>query len=131
MSRGADLIVADKHGRTVLKYYGGLAHPTISDADKALRRAALEAAWAEGPHPSQVQRRKDERWARRWPFVFVLVTRGFRPLLRRALAIAAAIDPAAPIPQPLIRTRRQRHAHLLSQVLSNEGIIRLIVRLVG
>ena len=47
--------------------------PIISDADKALRSAALEATWAEGPHPSQVQRRKDERWARRWPFVFVLV----------------------------------------------------------
>ena len=127
LSRGADLMAADTYFWTALANYGGFVHPTISDADKALRRAALEAAWAEGPHPSQVQRRRDERWARRWPFVFVLVTRGFCPLLHRALAIAAAIDPAAPIPQPVIESKEQRHAHLLTQVLTNEGIVRLIV----
>ena len=131
LSRGADLMAANTYiGLTLLSGYGQHANPPLSDTDKALRCAALEAAWAVGPHPSQVQRRKDERWARRWPFAFVLVTRGFRPLQYR-LAAASPVDPVARIPQPLIRTRRQRHAHLLSQVLTNDGIVRLIVRLVG
>ena len=127
LSKGADLMVASDGGWTALTHYGQHLNPPLSDTDKALRCAALEAAWAEGPHPSQVQRRKDERWARRWPFVFVLVTHGFRPLLHRALAQSLAIDPAAPIPQPVIESKEQRHAHLLTQVLTNEGIVRLIV----
>ena len=37
-------------------------------------------------------------------------------------------DPAAPIPQPVIESKEQRHAHLLSQVLTNEGIVLLYYR---
>ena len=129
LSAGADLMAATDPRRnwTPLSHYGHLTTSLLSDAAKTLRSAALEAAWGEGPHPSQVQRRKDERWERRWPFMFILATQSFRPLQYR-LAAAPPVDPAAPISQPLIRTRRQRHAHLLSQVLTNEGIVRLIVR---
>ena len=74
LSRGADLMAANNNGWAALTHYGQHAHPRPSAADKALRCAALEAAWAVGPHPSQVQRRKGECWESCKPFVFFPVT---------------------------------------------------------
>ena len=64
LSLGADLMVSDVKfsNVTALTAYGRLVRPgaRLSPETKALRCAALEAAWAAGPHPSQVQRRRDE-----------------------------------------------------------------------
>ena len=77
IAKGADLRAVMRgwggKERTALQMYGEISRPSLSPAVLAERRAALSAAFAEGPHPSQVQRRRDERWARRWPFVRVLV----------------------------------------------------------
>ena len=91
LSLGADLMVASNDNETALAHYGVHARPLLPPETKALRVAALEAWWAAGPHPSQVQRRRDERWARRGPLITVLAEHAYRPLQLRAQAIAAAV----------------------------------------
>ena len=129
---GADLMAVSSSGQTALGLYGRDANPPLSPETKALRCAALEAAWAAGPHPSQVQRRRDERWFRRGPILWVLAEHAYRPLLHRLLAaasVAAAADHAAPIQPVALATSQQRHAYLLGRVFSCEGIVRLLVAL--
>lgn len=131
ISNGADLYVTSNapFSRTVMRDYGIWADEQIPQATKAARCSALEAAFREGPHPQQVQRRRNEHWERRAPLQIVLAENNFRPLLHRLLAAAAVVDPATPVEPVVIDTKDQRHAHLLSQVFTNEGIVRLIVRL--
>ena len=132
VSKGADLTATTSKGDTPLSLYGLSARPHLSPETKALRCAALEAAWAAGPHPSQVQRRRDECWARRGPLITVLAEHAYRPLQLRALAMslaAAELDPAAPIEPVALVTSQQRHAYLLGRVFSNEGIVRLLAAL--
>jgi len=126
LARGADLLAVDPQGRNSLALYGTEAHPTLTPEALALCRARLEEAWRAGPHPSQVQRRKDEAWARRKALLMVLATSGYRPLAHRVAAMPV-VDPAAAIPAILLDTTERRHAHLLGQVLSNEGVSRLLV----
>ena len=134
LNRGADLMVVCHYGRTALTHYGIYADPPLSNEIKEQRREQLRVAWAAGPHPSQVQRRRDERWARRWPFMFVLAG-SVRPLAYRKALLLAAHPPVAPsavIPAPVRRTRltraqlRRLHALNVGLVLSNEGLVRLI-----
>ena len=132
LSLGADLMATDNFNRTALAHYGVNAFPPLSPETKALRVAALEAWWAAGPHPSQVQRRRDERWARCGPLMTVLAEHAYRPLQLRALALALAaaeLDPAAPVEPVALATSQQRHAYLLGRVFSCEGIVRLLVAL--
>ena len=139
LSLGADLMAANNDNKTALSHYGDYAtdygrkaYPCLSPETKALRVAALEAWWAAGPHPSQVQRRRDERWARRSPLMTVLAEHAYRPLQLCALALALAaaeLDPAAPIEPVALATSQQRHTYLLGRVLSCEGIVRLLVAL--
>ena len=132
LNRGADLMAMSHIGRTALSHYGNRA--PLSNEIKEQRREQLRAAWEAGPHPSQVQRRRDERWARRWPFMFVLAG-SVRPLAYRKALLLAAHPPVAPsavIPAPVRRTRltraqvRRLHALNVGLVLSNEGLVRLI-----
>ena len=123
LGAGADLkrVNNSQDNYTPLGQFGLLASIQPSDADKALRCAALEAAWAEGPHPSQVQRRKEERWERRGPLLTVLAEHAYRPLRLRALAIAlaaAAVDPAEPVVKQTSR---------MQDVCRHEGLVRDIV----
>ena len=119
LSLGADLMAAsNKNLRTALAHYGLHARPPLSSETKALRVAALEAWWAAGPHPSQVQRRRDERWARRGPLITVLAEHAYRPLQLRAQAIAAA---AVGAPLPLI-------VHSAKEVVfRHEGLARYVI----
>ena len=94
LGRGADLLAANAYnGINALVIYDRFKQrlaPLILEE----RREALRVAFAEGPHESQVQRRRDDRWARRWPsmLVLVLVGSGFRPQEARRLehGVAAA-----------------------------------------
>jgi len=124
LSRSADLMAPmPGGGRTALEWYGEGKRPPLSPAELAARRAALVAAWEEGPHPSQVQRRKDVRWARRWAFVQVMVGHGFRPLAYRVAQLeAAALPPSAEIP-PL---EDPRPVLLRNQALASEGVFKCI-----
>ena len=134
LSKGADLMAVTSQGWTALNHYGHNTFPRLSPETKALRCAALKAAWAAGPHPSQVQRRCDERWARRGPLLTVLAEHAYRPLQHRALALALAttsLDCARPVQQPpaavvLTTSQQQRHAYLLGRIFSIEGIVRLL-----
>ena len=118
LSLGADLMTASNDNRTALAHYGHWASPRLSPETKALRVAALEAWWAAGPHPSQVQRRRDERWARRGPRITVLAEHAYRPLQLRALAIAAA---AVDAPLPLL-------VHSAKEVVfRHEGLARYVI----
>ena len=134
LNRGADLMAVFYGGYTALTGYGIYANPHLSDEIMEQRREQLRVAWEAGPHPSQVQRRRDERWARRWPFMFVLAG-SVRPLAYRKALLLAAHPPVAPsavIPAPVRRTRltraqlRRLHALNVGLVLSNEGLVRLI-----
>ena len=128
LSKGADLMAASNSNMTALTHYGRSAsiNPPLSPATLAERRTALEEAWRAGPHPSQVQRRRDEAWDRRKSLMQVSAENGYRPLAHRVAAMPA-VDPAAAIPAIPLDNAEQVHAHLLGQVLANEGIHRLIV----
>ena len=109
---GADLIAASDDNQTALSHYGRWAnsYSGLSPETKALRVAALEAWWAAGPHPSQVQRRG--------PLITVLAEHAYRPLQLRAQAIAAA---AVGAPLPLI-------VHSAKEVVfRHEGLARYVI----
>ena len=94
LGRGADLLAinaypgvnfdASNYGRfggetgNALEGYGSMIGPRLTPAILEERREALRVAFAEGPHGRQ--KRRNERWARRWPFMLVLAGSGFRPL---------------------------------------------------
>ena len=101
LSLGADLMAANNFNETALANYGDHADPRLSSETQSLRVAALEAWWAIGPHPSQVQRRRDERWARRGPLITVLAENGYRPLQLRTQAITAAAPSFQPNVKPV------------------------------
>ena len=89
LGRGADLLVVNSYplySGNALEVYGSFARPRLTPAILEERREALRVAFAEGLFVRQ--RRRDERWPRRWPFMLVLVGSGFRPLEARRLEMA-------------------------------------------
>jgi hypothetical protein len=108
-------------GYNALADYGDRTMPRLCPEIKALRCAALKEWWEKGPHPSQIKRRRDERWVRRGSFITVLAENGYRPLQDRALEIAlaaASLDPNEPVILP--RTS-------LGDVFGNDDLVRYIV----
>ena len=129
LSRGIDLLATDSQGLTALEVYGWWADPPITEEAKEQALARLRAAWEAGPHPSQVQRRRDVRWARRWPFVRVLVCYDFQPTAARKAMLALLhppLPPSAVIPPLPNRTRAQRYALLRNKVLTHPGLWKLV-----
>ena len=125
LSRGSDLTAVNRFNRTPLDVYGRFANPRPSPEELASRLARLEAAWRAGPHPSQVQRRRDEAWARRWPFVRVLVGHDFQPTAARRLALDLlhpALPPHVAVP-PLQGSRKEL---LRNKIFVHPGLWRLI-----
>ena len=118
LSLGANLMAVSDDDWTALTHYGAGANTVPSPETKALRCAALEAWWAAGPHPSPVQRRRDERWARRGPLITVLAEHAYRPLQLRAEAIAAA---AVGAPLPVVQYSAKE------VVFRHEGLARYII----
>jgi hypothetical protein len=116
ISRAAELTAE------ALAEYGVGAQTHLSDADKAERRETLRAAFAEGPHESQVRRRN---WERRRDFVTVLVCHDFQPLAARRAELDAQHPPLPPdveIP-PLAGPRL---ALLRDKILSHPGLWRIV-----
>ena len=138
LSKGIDLMAMSNGNITALDYYGDdlnsnpptHARPALTDEVKEQRRELLRDAFAEGPHPSQVQRRKDERWEIRWPMMQVMVGCGFHPLAaRRAELEDMAVPHDAVIPGVALDTAEQRVKHLRECVFGNEGVMKHIVKL--
>ena len=109
--------------------YGDHAYPRLSEETEEEHKAALLDCFRKGPHPSQVQRRKDENWARRLPFMLVMTGCDFKPLLARQLALLLLNPPLPPdvkIPPIEIATVAQKRAFLNMAVFGHEGLVRLI-----
>ena len=128
-SKGADLMAVNNHGDTPLQVYGIHAFPRMSEETKEEHKAALLDCFRKGPHPSQVQRRKDENFARRLPFMLVITGCDFKPLIARQLALLL-LSPPLPtdvaIPPIEIATVAQKRAFLNMAVFGHEGLVRLI-----
>jgi len=128
LSRGCDLRLVDNQGRSALDLYD-TAYNRLSDEIKEQRRQILRDAFAEGPHPSQIRRRNYER---RCALLLVVVENGFRPMAARRLELEmarASLDPTAEaeLPPVLLDTAEKRRAHHMGQVLTNDGLLRLVV----
>ena len=139
LARGADLFTT-WDGSSAIDTYGGAfenaefpTRPPLTKKEKKQRILALHAAFAAGPHPSQVERRAEERraeaWKRRWPFLMILTGHDFQPLAARR-AVLAALHPPLPtnavIPPLPNRTRAQRYALLRNKVLTHPGLWKLV-----
>ena len=113
-----DMEAVNKHGRTsqsLLEKAFALLRPT---QECNSRRDKVKAAWIN-------HQRRNEAWARRWPFVQVVVCHDFQPLLERKLFLAALyppLPPDVPIP-PLKGTRLEL---LRNKILTHPGLWRLI-----
>ena len=131
LSRGADLAATmTGHSnpvelKTALELCGQRLNQPLSDVQIEQRREEMRAAFAAGPHPSQVQRRRDENWERRAAFVSVLVLSGLQPLAaRREQLAAAALPHDVPIPRLPDETPAQRLGNLRAKVFAHEKIWR-------
>ena len=125
IARGADLRVVDNHNLSALSHYG--YYSGIDLSLKALRVAELKKAWREGCHPSQVQRRKDENWAKRWPLMNAAYGSGLLlTAAEKAQLKATALPTDAKLPDEPTATEEQRGALRHSKVLGNIGLVRRI-----
>ena len=123
LSKAADIYaLMPDGGRTALQCYGEEVNPPLTPAVLKERRALLQHAYDEGPHPNA-------RWARRWPFVMVLVCYGFQPTAARRAVLLALNPPLPPnvlIPAIPIGTMEQYRAYLHGLVFSHPGFWKLI-----
>jgi len=140
LSRGSDLMASRSEIRSILIDYACYTDPRLSEQVYNQRLQVLRNAFAQGPHPTQVKRRRDERWARRWSFMSVLTGCDLMPLAYRKAQLIAGNPPLPPtdvmIPPPQTEARRVRltraqiiaeRARLMGLVLSNEGLVRHVV----
>ncbi len=127
IAKGADLRVRNKFNRSALSHYGFGASPRPDPSVKAQRVAELKAAFRAGCHPSQVQRRKDENWAKRWPLMNAAYGSGLLlTAAKKAQLKATALPTDAKLPDEPTATEEQRGALRHSKVLGNIGLVRRI-----
>ena len=88
IERGADLRVLNDNDKSAFTHYG--LRKNIDPSVKAQRREELKAWFRAGPHPSQVQRRKEEAWEKRWPLMNVAYGCGSFVLQHKAAQLKAA-----------------------------------------
>ena len=127
IAKGADLRVRNSNNQTALSHYGIGEYPRLDPSVKAQRVAELKAAFRAGCHPSQVQRRKDENWAKRWPLREAATGCGFLLMAaKKAELKATALPTDAKLPDEPTETEEQRRALRHSKVLGNIGLVRRI-----
>jgi hypothetical protein len=129
LARGADLHAVDYSGRSVRAGYGCAAGiiKSLSPLVKAQRIAELKAAWRAGSHPSQVRRRNEENWAKRWPLMNMAYGCGFLVLEHKAAQLkAAALPTDAKIPDEPTETEEQRRALRHKKVFGNLGLMQRV-----
>jgi hypothetical protein len=129
IARGADLRVVSDRNCSALRHYGSDANDEqgLDPSVKALRVSELKKAWREGCHPSQVQRRKDENWAKRWPLMSAAYGCGLLlTAAKKAQLKATALPTDAKLPDEPTATEEQRGALRHSKVLGKIGLVRRI-----
>ena len=127
IAKGADLRVRNDDNESALSRYGIRVSPHLDPSVWAQRVAELKAAFRAGCHPSQVQRRKDENWAKRWPLMEAATGCGFLLMAaKKAELKATALPTDAKLPDEPTATEDQRRALRHSKVLGNVGLVRRI-----
>lgn len=122
-----DLEVKNSLGHTAVSQFGKYVRGMTADV-KALCVSKLRSAFAEGPNPAQVLRRKNVRWGRRRGLCLVLAGCGFQPTAaRRAELALRALPTDASIPDEPTATEEQRRALRHSKVFGNYFICKLIL----
>jgi len=127
IAKGADLRVRGKYNWSTISHYGSNASTRLDPSVKAQRVAELKAAFRAGCHPSQVQRRKDENWAKRWPLMEAATGCGLLLMAaKKAELKATALPTDVALPPHPTATEEQRRALRHSKVLGNIGLVRRI-----
>ena len=127
IAKGADLRVRNKYNNSALSLYGDNIYPDFDPSIKAQRVAELKAAFRAGCHPSQVQRRKDENWAKRWPLMNAAYGSSFLlTAAKKAQLKAAALPTDAKIPDEPTATEEERRALRHKKVFGHAGLVRRI-----
>jgi len=76
LSNGADLMETDITGKNSLELFANLK--LFNNYEINIVQQLLESIFLNGPHPSQVYRRKNENWDRRWPMMSVFTGPGYK-----------------------------------------------------
>ena len=133
ISKGSDLMIKNNHGKTALDLYGNneSINPSLSEDEKKKKCEELFATFSLGPHPSQVLRRRDANWSRRWHMMNVATGCGFRPLTGRLIELElqriALEERGESPPYTALDIPEQRRVYFMGQIFSNEGLLRLII----
>ena len=124
IAKGANPRVKNNDGHSGLSLYGSFADLPPTPSVKAQRVAELTAAFRAGCHPSQVQRRKDENWAKRWPLMNAATGCGFLLMAaKKAELKATALPTDVKLPDEPTATEEQRRALRHFKVLGNIGLL--------
>jgi hypothetical protein len=127
LKAGVDLEVKSSLGHTAVGQFGKYVRGMTVDV-KALFVPKLRQAFADGPNPSQVKRRRDVRWGRRRALCLVLAGCGFQPTAaRRAELDSSALPQDVAIPDEPTETEEERRALRRSKVFGNFFICKLIL----
>jgi len=84
----------------------------------------MRIVFANGPHPSQIQRRANERWIPRWPFMNAMSGSRIIPLLSRQ---EQQVSEYGKIPDEILDTKEKKWMNLLKKVLGDKNLARIVV----
>jgi len=80
LSVGADIRIKNNNNKDALANYLDDSINLVRDINiQSYGRSQLEEWWKDGPHPSQILRRKEETWQTRKAIMMFLAECGFRP----------------------------------------------------
>jgi len=121
LSFGADLMSLNEQNKTALDLYG----KGLEDNEMCLSANTKEKCRTTMLNAYLKFKQRKENMDRRIPFIWVLAENNYRSLPHR-LVSTTSLDQSIPIEPIVIKTREQKHKYLLSQIFTNEGLVRLI-----
>jgi len=126
--KGADLMqLGTNNNSNSLEVYGvyaGMNGIILDEDDIKHHKECMQNVFADGPHPSQVQRRANERWIRRWPLMNILSGCLIMPLLYRH---EKPVSTYAKIPDEILDTTQKKWMNLLKKALGDINLTRIVV----
>jgi len=127
--KGADLmrLGTNNNNSDSLEVYGLYAGMNGIKLDKdeiKTHKECMQKVFANGSHPSQVQRRRDEAWIRRWPFMNMISGFQIIPLLYKQ-ELPFPID--VKIPDEILDSKEKKWMNILKKVLGDKNLARIVV----